>query len=534
MASKLKVAAIPSLVGGLNNYVNPTQVNDNESPDSQNFIPTGLTAIKKRQGFQKLITSQVVADHKIQGIFSYITDSTREILYVSNGVLYKYNGTTGSAQVTGGTLNASNRVNAAQIGSRLYLVDGVTALQYYDGTNIVTTGIASAPTAVDQLIVWNNRLYCTSRDVRSRVYYGGALTSTGGADNTGNFASTTPAFAGFFTFSIGKEVVGFAKIGTSLYCFLKNCIYKLDTVASTGTTDALDHSATIISSSIGCRAPRSIDNVDNDIFFLDDTVYSLGEVATYATIRTRNVSAKVKALFTSMTLSAIEDAAAIYYDKDEMFLVSMEANSGYNDTVIGYSVPYKAWFKWTGLSVNSWLDYIDANNIKHLYFASDNPAKSYVYEMFQTLNDDGVAISAYHKLKQFDLKMFNIEKIFQNWNMEFGGVYGNVTVDFYVDGALADTVMFASGQGLATSDGIGTLPTGTFNVGEEGNFTTTTSIGATLNNDWRWHTLQTHPVGTTFQPVISNNNLNESVEVKQMSVGYIPLPYYKRESIRKV
>jgi hypothetical protein len=598
MGSKIKLAVVNSLVGGFNSFNNATQVKDNESPDLLNVVFAGLTGISKRQGYIKL-SAEVVAGKKITGIFSYVTNSVREILYVCNSKLYKLSGSS-SIEVTGGTFSTTN-VNAIQLGTRLYLFDGVTALQYYNGTNIVTTGISAAPTKVNQGIKFNNRLYCTSNDQKSRVYFGKPLQADGTATDTGDFTSSivstllngalaatatsitvdsttgfpatgnividseiisytgidattftgctrgafgttniahddnaklqTTSHGGYVDFGLGVEVTGFGKSGTSLYVFLKNGIKSLSPQVTAGV---LDHSSSIISNSIGCRAPRSIENVENDIYFMSDTIYSLGEIATYSTIRTTNVSARVSKLFAGMTQTAIANVACIYYDREETFIVAFQSGTACNDHILAYQIPYKAWTYWDSVKVNSWLDWIDSTDTKHLYYVSDDSTNSYIYELYQGLSDDGVAVLANYKTKEYDLKEFNIEKIYQNWNLQLGGVYGILTVNLYANGVVADTISFSSGSGATTSDGLGTLPMGTFLLGLEGNFTDATSTGITLSNDWRWHTLVTSPNGTTFQMEFINNNLNESFEVKQASVGYLPLPYHKRDALKEV
>ena len=528
MASKLKTFNIKSHVGGLNIYANATQVKDDESPDLLNTICIGLTGVTGRQGFIKLISTEAVAGHKIQGIFSYITNSVNEVLYVTNGVLYKYNGSGGSTEVTGGTFSATANVNACQVGSRLYFADGATALCYYDGTNIVTTGISAAPTKIKQVIKYNNRLYCNSDDQKSRVYYGKPMGSDGTATDTGDF--TSGATAGYFDFGLGQEVVGFAKRESYLYVFNKNQIHQITPVVSSGT---LDHTQTIISSSLGCRAPRSIENVENDVYFVDSTVYSLGEVANYSALRTTNVSAKIAKLFANMNQASIVDVATIYYDKEETILISVQVGSSCNDHIVAYQLGYKAWTYWDGIKANSFLDYVDSSDVKHPYFGCDQ-ATSLVYELYQGLNDDGVAINKKYRTKLFDLDKFNIEKIFQSWNIQLGGVYGVTTVNLYVDGVLADTATFSSGTGAITSDGWGTETLGTFPMGLEGNFTEGSSTEASVSNDWRWHTLSTSPSGTNFQLEFINNNLDENFEIKQEVIGYLELPYYKRNTAKEV
>lgn len=534
MASKVKVFPVKSVSGSINTYLNATQVGNDETPDALNTIPIGLTAVTGRQGYIKLTETEVETTKKIQGIFTYINDSVREVLYVCDGVLYRYDDAGGSEAVTGGTFSTTASVKAAQVGSRLYIVDGVTALSYYNGTAIATTGIESAPAKIKQVISYNKRLYCNTDDSKDRVYYGGALGSDGTATNTGDFRSASPSYAGFFGFGSGREVVSFAKIGSSLYVFLKDAIKRIDPIATTGVSSALDHTSTDISNSIGCLSAQSVENVDNDVFFLNHTVYSLGEVGTYNSLRTKNVGAKVRSFFEGADQTAVANAAAIYDDMHEMYLISIKDAAAYKDTIIGYSVPYKAWFKWTGINANSFVSFIDADSVQHIYFGSDDSSASYIYELFQGLNDDGVAINKYHKTKEFDMGLFNVEKIFQFWNAQFGGTYGTSTIDFYVDGALVDTISFLSGSSSNTADGIGTGVLGTFVIGKEGNFTEVAASGTTISNDWRWHTLTSSPNGTTFQIKVSNNNLNENFEIKQYSVGYIELPLYKRSPNREV
>ncbi len=533
MASKIKIAEIKSFVGGINTFASATQVKDNETPDMLNITFTGTSAITKRQGFAKLTSTEISAGHKVQGIFVYQTDSVKEILYISNGKLYKYNGSGGSTQVTGGSFSSSNNVNGCQLGDRLYFADGLTPLCYYNGSIISTSGVSSAPTKIKQMIKFGNRLYANSGDNKDRVYYGGALGADGTATNTGNFSSSTPSFGGFLGFGAGKTVSGFAKKEASLYVFFEDQIQKIDPVSNTGASDALDHSNTMISNSLGTRSPRSIENIENDIGFMDSQYYFLGEVANYTTIRTSNISSRVSSLFSAVTQANVSDVAAIYYDKEQKLLISVQVGGENNNHIIGYDLPYKAWFYWDTISANSFIDYIDSSNAKHLYFGSDDSGASYVYELFAGLLDDGSAVSSYYKTKEIDMGKFNIEKLYQNWNLLLGSVSGSMTVEFYVDGVLTDTVTFSAGT-TGTNDGVGTLPVGWFAVGTEGNYTENSSTSTPESNLWRWHTLSTSPAGTKFQFKFINNNADENFEVEKASVGFLELPYYKRDSEKQI
>lgn len=530
MGSKLKVLEIDSLTGGLNAYSNATQIGDNESPDQVNTYPKGLSAVTKRAGYVKTTTTEILASNAGQGVFSYINSSgTRERLYSVGGNLYKYDGAGGSTLVSSAVFNSSAMVNAAQVGSRLYFFTGVDALKYYDGSSVVTTGITAAPGKPSQGIFFNRRPYTTDEDNKDRVYYGQPLDSAGAATNTGNF--TVGADSGYFGFGLGKIVMGFAKIQDSLYVFLEDSIYRIDPVVSSGT---LSHSISIISNSIGCRAPRSIENVENDVFFLSSTVQSLGEVGSYVSIRTRNVSARVQSIFNGMNQSDIRMAAAIYYERENAYLIAISRAGTKNDSVLLYSVPYKSWWLWDSMSVSHWLDYVDSSGVQRLHFLSADSTKSYLYEAFQGLTDDGAAITAWHATKEFDLGSFHSEKIFQDWNVQIGGIYGSLTIETWINAVLADSITFNSGVNVNSKDGIGTLPFGTFPIGKEGNFIEASASGATLNNDFRWHTISGDGNGQTIQFVFKNSNPDESFEIKKLSAGYIELPYYARSSDNEV
>lgn len=497
-------------------FSNATQVEDSESPDLMNMVFSGIGSTRKRQGFVKFTTALVSSGNRIQGLYSYITSAVNQVLYISNGVLYRYNAGN-STTITGGTFSTTADINAAQIGDKLFFYDGVTALSYYNGTAVSTTGVASAPIP-KQGIAYNKRQYVNAIANIDRVYYSKPLTVAGASTDVGSFDSGATN-AGFFGFGDGHEVIGFARQSTYLYVFCKSGIFRVEPVVSGATIT--DHSAVPITSSIGCRAPRSIENVGNDVYFLDSTIYSLGEIANFVTLRTTNISAKVSNLFSGMSQEDISKAAAIYSTEQEVYLLALKVgSSAYNDRVIGYSLPYKSWFLWDSLKVNSWLEFIDDTDVKHLYFGSDDSATSYVYEAYQGTNDDSAAINSYYYTKVFDSKYFDTEKIYQMWSVQFGGVYGVVTIDFLVEGVVVDTVILTSGSSISFASGWGSLPMGTFAWGLDFSSPIVSATDPGLNNDWRRHDLDGLE-GTTFQFKFSNAEVGQSFELKQATVRYI-------------
>jgi hypothetical protein len=73
------------------------------------------------------------------------SDGTTEIVAASNGTFYKSTNGGSWTALTGGTYTAGTHCRFLQILSRLYIVNGVDILQYYDGTNIVPYTAATSP-----------------------------------------------------------------------------------------------------------------------------------------------------------------------------------------------------------------------------------------------------------------------------------------------------------------------------------------------------------------------------------------------------
>jgi hypothetical protein len=72
-------------------------------------------------------------------------DTTTELITASNGSFYKSTNGGTPTLLTGGSYTAGTQCRFLQILSRLYIVNGVDVLQYYDGTNIVPYTASTSP-----------------------------------------------------------------------------------------------------------------------------------------------------------------------------------------------------------------------------------------------------------------------------------------------------------------------------------------------------------------------------------------------------
>jgi hypothetical protein len=516
-----KVAEITSLVGGLDTFVNETEIDDASTPDCDNVIPVGKGAIKTRLG-RTASGGEITPGYGGQGYFTYIkSDNSVEELVVVNGVLKKKSGDSW-VTVSGGTFSTTNRVYAAQVGSRLYFADGVTPLCYYNGTSISTSGISNAPLP-SFLIFYNRRLYCNDVNNPDRYYFGGAMGADGSVDNTGNFSSGSPAYGGYAGFGLGKVVTGFAKLGaTYLIVGLKDSIHQIAPTADSGITNALTHSESLLSNSIGFANHGAIDNIENDLGFLSwSDFFLLGEVASYASYRTRVISTKVTDIIKSISAANISKTAAIYSPADKKLYLAYADGTSYNNKILVYDTFYKSWWRYSNWHPAAFIEYVDENNERYLKYLSDNPSDSYTYQMNNSANDAGAAISWYWKSKVFDLGSFDVLKKFKRWAVLFGPIYGSVTITIYIGGT-ANTSTLVLGS-LSGSAGLGCMPLGQAPLGLDDNALTL----ATFANDWRWKKLARPNEGTNIQFMFSGSGVGEAGQIEKIKIYYNENPLKK-------
>lgn len=520
---KKKVAEIDSLTGGLDTFINATEIEDSATPDCVNVIPVGKGAFKTRLG-RSAHGGEITNGYSGQGYFTYINSSgAYEELVVANGVLKRKNGNSWTS-ISGGTFSTSNRVFAVQLGDRLYFADGVTALCYYDGSNIVTTGVASAPLP-SFLITFGRRLYCNDVNNPDRVYFGGALTAAGASTDTGNFASDSPSYGGYLGFGKGKIVTGLGKLGAShLVVGLKDALHRLSPTSGTGTSSTLAHTEESISNSVGISSHTTVDNIENDLGFLSwADFYLLGEVASFSSIRTRVISTKVSSLIQGISDSMVTKTCGIYSPVEKKYYLAYADGTSYNNKVLVYDTYYKSWWKFDNWHPASWIEYVDSSNTRFLGYVSDHSTDSYCYEINIGSDDNGTAISWRWKSKVLDLKGFDVLKKFKRWAALFGPVYGVVTTNVDIDDQ-RNTTNYTIGTASNESSGLGTTLIGRSLLGMDTNETTTV---AQVTNDYRWKKIARPNEGTRVQIEFSGSGRNYSGQIEKIKF------YYQENKLKK-
>lgn len=539
---------------GLNNLISDALIKDTEASDLLNieFVESGCPA--KRRGCTQ-VGDTVGNDVKGLGTY-YKSNGTKELLARMGTGLRKFNGSIWTA-ITGVTFTDID-TNFIQARDAVYLHNGTDSMTVYSGTTCsqpstgvvgrfgifyagihVVSGNASFPSRVYLSNPANASDFTGSSGTASA---GGASTLTDstkawgvndlasqtikitagtGAEQTRTIASNTPTVittatawttqpdnTSVYTIASGNyidiskddgdKVMGLGKWGEYLIVFKERSTYQLS-FDTTGIPVVKN-----LGLGVGCVSHRSVETVDNDLYFLSrNGVRVLGnEPNYYNVIRTNELSARIFTELDTMVDTYSAKASAIFHDY-KYFLSIPQGGTTTNNTILVYDKRYTSWSKWTGMTANCFTTFIDSNNVDGLYFASDTEGK--VAEMLQDYNDCGDAINAYWISKNFDFKNFDRNKRFTDATFAFRKIAGSVGIDFIIDGET--TVKTISLGNTGASGGIGTDLIGyTLTGSDEGDPTET---GLTGQSD-QFRVRLNNKKGFQLKIKVSNNTVNET------------------------
>lgn len=131
--------------GGVNLLFSETRLKKNEAREATNLMLIEDGIWDKRWGTDTKITMGSTVD----GFTEYIkSDLTRELIICSGGTIYKSTDLSTTASISGATYTSGNKCFFIQIGSNLYIGNGVDALIRYNGTSLSTYTALSNPGTV--------------------------------------------------------------------------------------------------------------------------------------------------------------------------------------------------------------------------------------------------------------------------------------------------------------------------------------------------------------------------------------------------
>lgn len=514
----MKTQMYDDLSKGINQFTRDTMLKENESAEGYNVWAVGKNSLAKRPGIVKLCT--VPGATMIDGLGTYTSGSTRELLAMANGKIYKvHTGTAvalSAAPVSANVFTAGKRTDFCQAGGKLFVANATENMRVYDGTAVRDqTGSIVA----QYMIFYKGCLWAAgnpSAGNETRLY------RSGNDANIGNFTNSTAnpiATSTYVSQSDGVALKGFFKHQDFLYPVKEKSLWR----ASVGTDSLQLITIEMIDPARGCDSHFSIDTVDNDNFmFNEQGVYATGyEPNILDQIRTNIVSLRIDNKLKAIQKSRLDDVVGVYYDNH--YYMSYTSGGGtYNDTIMVYDRQRLGWWEFqvsdssgnlTG--ANCFSEYKDSNGQTRLYFGSSTDGSIYYFDP-TVKQDAGWTIVTTWRSKKFAFEDYSQMKFFYQMLIYVGKTPGDITINVYVDGKLHKTEYVTIGTSGYAGMGIAALGTDAIGVGAG-----SMEIEDTGGGDFIKIPLNT--MGRDIQVEVSDNSGTKGFEVNALHFQYKPL-----------
>lgn len=523
---------------GLNVLVSENLIDNREATSVQNIEYVEAGGISKRNGY-----TQVGGDlsNNPRGLGVYIDTSNNKHVCTIDGTTLKYikndSGTWTSA--TGDTFTSGKTTTFTQAQNKMFVWNGSNGGAYFDGSAVTRPG--TMPSAAFGLYYKGLHIVSGTSTQRNRVYIAeGAdatdFTNASGASTLNNStevpgatlfddtAGTEPAQFIDIDKDDGDKITGLCTFQDSVIVFKENSIHQM-----TFDADGVP-SVALVTRAMGCVSHKSIDNAENDVFFLSRRgMYVLGnEPQFFSAVRTNELSTRISPQLKLIDQANLPIATAIYYDY-RYYLAVPETTQAYNNVLWTYDRRFLAFAKSKTDSINAeaFTTYYDTNSEEHLYFTCADDTK--VYEIDSTYNDDGAAIDSYWQSKAFDADEFDLEKRWLYVDLQFRKVSGVISVDIFTDNnTLAATTTITPPD---TTGEIGTLPIGLMGFGGDPADQTQDTTTNVTNVVYR---VPIRKNSRTCKVKISNNREDQNFTLTAIVFGYIPFTQYKFNSTNKL
>lgn len=402
-----------SFNGGVNYYAGIRQVKDNQSPQSVNCDFKGQSGVGNRQGYTQ-VGSVISSRTSLYGMAEYHTAALDyAVKFASDGIDTRLGYGTGGSWTFDGSFAFTTGVNidSVQANGLLYTFNGVDAMQQWDGTNVNPT---SSGKILKYGAYYDKRGWGVDPAALDTLYFS--------KQSTFDFSDTGSGSVTIFPGS-GAKIVGMKVFRDNLYVFLNGAVRGIFRIAPASAANTF--SVTMVTNTIGCVSHRSIAQIENDLYFCaDDGVYSLGEVATFVSIRTTNKSLVVQNVLTSLSGSSKQKLVGRYFNFKYHLFYSLFG--GNNDSCLAYDIRYQGWQDWRNIAAQDATTYTDATNTTHLYFGEPSTGK--VHEMYIGSTDAGTIIPSTWYSKSYDEDLADTEKLYFDSTFIFGQLGGTVNV----------------------------------------------------------------------------------------------------------
>ncbi len=311
----------------------------------------------------------------------------------------------------------------------------------------------------------------------------------------------------------GDEIKGLIEYQDTIVVFKERSIWQV-TLSASG--DLVIPTVKMIIRGVGCVAHRTIKHVENDVFFLSRKgVFTLGNEANFLNVlRTNELSARIRPVFSSLTQSQLQKATSIY--QNNKYRISYPyGGSTMNSQEIIYDRERLAWMGPNTYPATPAIYevYYDTSNNEKLIWGDAND--NFVSEMSEAYpNDKGVKIQTSLLTKKTAFKnpfrFKKVKNLYSNWRNVFGTPFVNIIVETR-DGAVGAAQTFTISASNAGT-GWGFDKWGTAKWG-----TTLGAGNAAGSNDLAKRT-RVNKVGRTVQVEITTTGNNDKYEMLAMQI----------------
>ena len=223
----------------------------------------------------------------------------------------------------------------------------------------------------------------------------------------------------------------------------------------------------------GCDSHHSIDTVENDNFMFNEIgVFATGyEPNILDQIRTNIVSLRIDPKLKSIQKSRLPNVEGIFFE-NHYYLSYTSGGGTFNDTFSVYDRQRLGWWEFqvaglngTYIGANCLCEWKDPNGQTRLYFGSPIDGSIYYFDA-TSKSDPGYNITTSWVSKKFGLeKNLSQVKFFLDCELYFGKTAGNITIQVYIDGELAETLTTQIGNTGTAGEGIASIGTEIIGVG---------------------------------------------------------------------
>lgn len=325
---------------GLNVTADVSQLQEGELRRADNCRLTIFNAVQKRLGTKRMHTL-ALSGGLVQGGFSWSNVSPVQDLVIAGGNLYTGNAAsipvtwtnrTSGLSSTGSPAFAAFRDASADV---VYIADG--SLSKWNGTT-ATVGIASTP-SVKVLAVQNLRLFGAGDTTNpQRLYFSPFSNGDLLGDNVTQFNNSFGGFADIRTFG-HQRITGLASVGQSLLIFHERGISRF-TGWSPEDFD-IESGTRGLTADVGTIAPHTIVEVENTVYFLSDRgVYAATESGV------DQISQPIEKVLSTATGSLFPNAWAVHdrLNREVWFNIPDEGTYVYNYRLGAWSGPWDTIF----------------------------------------------------------------------------------------------------------------------------------------------------------------------------------------------